>query len=82
MRDYLVVGIVLSAAPACLFNPFFGVLMWTWIAYMNPHRFTFGFAYNFPVALVIAIPTLVGLLFTSERKSSRRFIRRVNSHCF
>jgi len=74
MRDFIIVGIILGAAPACLFNPFFGVLMWSWIAYMNPHRFTWGFAYNFPVALVIAIPTLAGTLFT--RQTNRRFVTR------
>ena len=74
MRDYVIVAIVLAAAPACLFNPFFGVLMWAWIAYMNPHRFTWGFAYNFPVAMIVAVPTLVGAFFTS--KTNRRFMTR------
>lgn len=37
--------------------------MWVWVAYFNPHRFTYGMAYNFPVSMVIAIPTLLGLLF-------------------
>lgn len=67
MRDALVVGIILAAAPVCFFRPYFGVLMWVWIAYFNPHRFTWGFAYNFPVSTVVAIPTLLGLLFSRER---------------
>jgi len=35
---------------------------------MNPHRFTWGLAYDFPVAAVIAAGTLAGLLFTREPK--------------
>jgi probable O-glycosylation ligase (exosortase A-associated) len=41
--------------------------MWTWIAYFNPHRYGWGVAYNFPAALVVAAPTLVGMLFTRQR---------------
>jgi len=74
MRDLVLIAIFLAAAPVCLFNPYFGVLMWTWVAYFNPHRFTWGAAYNFPAAIVIAIPTLVGTLFT--RKINRSFLTR------
>jgi len=69
MRDFLVLSIILGSVPICLVNPYFGVLMWYWVTYFNPHRFTWGIAYNFPVALAIAGPTLLGLFFT--RKSIR-----------
>ncbi len=74
MRDLILIAIFVGAAPVCLFNPYFGVLMWTWVAYFNPHRFTWGIAYNFPAAIVIAIPTLVGTLFT--RKMNKSFLTR------
>ena len=35
---------------------------------MNPHRLTWGFAYNMPFAFVIAITTLVALLVSREPK--------------
>jgi len=70
MRDYIVLAIILGSVPAAFINPFFGVLMWTWVAYFNPHRFTWGVAYNFPVALVLAVPTLAGTLFTRKRNSN------------
>jgi len=69
MRDFVVLAIVLGAAPVCLLSPYFGVLMWYWVTYMNPHRFTWGFAYDFPVAVAVAVPTLAGMLFA--RKSMR-----------
>ncbi len=67
MRDYIVLAIILGSVPAAFLNPFFGVLMWTWVAYFNPHRFTWGVAYTFPVAMALAVPTLVGTLFTKHR---------------
>src|SRR5580704_1896559 len=66
MRDFLVLAIILGAAPVCLFNPYFGVLMWYWVTYFNPHRFAWGVAYDFPVAAVIAGPTLVGTFFAKK----------------
>jgi putative inorganic carbon (HCO3(-)) transporter len=67
MRDIIVLGIIFAAIPFCFFRPYFGLLMWTWVAYFNPHRLTWGIAYDFPVAMCIGIPTLAGLLFTRER---------------
>src|SRR5580704_5040134 len=63
MRDVLVLAIIVASIPFCFIRPFFGAMMWVWVAYFNPHRFTYGIAYNFPVSTVIAIPTLLGLLF-------------------
>ncbi len=74
MRDYIVLAIILASVPICFFNPYIGVLMWSWIAYFNPHRFAWGLAYHFPVATVIAVPTLAGTLFA--RKVNRRFFTR------
>src|ERR1700685_2913790 len=69
MRDFIVMAIILGSAPICLVSPYYGVLMWYWVTYFNPHRFTWGYSYTFPVALVIAVPTLLGTLFA--RKSLR-----------
>jgi probable O-glycosylation ligase (exosortase A-associated) len=66
MRDFIVLAIILGSAPVCLFNPYFGVLMWYWVTYFNPHRFAWGVAYDFPVAAVIAGPTLVGTFFAKK----------------
>ena len=66
MRDYFILAIILGAAPICLFNPYFGILMWTWVAYFNPHRFAWGRVYDFPVALLIGGATLAGVPFVKE----------------
>lgn len=66
MRDYLVLAIVFVSVPIALVSPYYGVLIWSWLAYFNPHRNTWGIARDFPVAIVIAIPTLVGTLFAPK----------------
>jgi len=69
MRDLLLTAIVFGSLPFILFwRPHLGALLWVWISMMNPHRLSYGFAYNFPFAQVIAITTLVGLLFTRHRR--------------
>ncbi len=74
IRDTIVVAIILLSAPVALFNAYFGVLMWTWIAYFNPHRYAWGIArYWLPPAIIIAVPTLVGTLFAP--KNIRIFTR-------
>jgi probable O-glycosylation ligase (exosortase A-associated) len=69
MRDILVITIVVAGALAALRRPWVGVMLWTWLSIMNPHRFTWGFAYTAPLAAVAAGSTLVGLLFTSDRQN-------------
>ena len=36
---------------------------------MNPHRFTWAAAYDYPFAKIVAIVTIAGLLFTKDRMS-------------
>ncbi|ENO78175.1 putative O-glycosylation ligase, exosortase A system-associated [Thauera sp. 63] len=69
MRDLLIVSIVGVMALMALKRPWIGVMLWTWISIMNPHRYTYGFAYSAPLAAVAAGATLLGLLFTRERQS-------------
>lgn len=69
MRDLLVVGIIALVALIALRRPWIGVLLWVWVSIMNPHRYTYGFAYDAPVAMLAAVSTLAGLLFTREKES-------------
>lgn len=66
MRDLIVISLVLAASLSALKRPWIGVLAWAWVSLMNPHRFSWGFAYDFPVAMLIAVCTLLGMLFHSK----------------
>lgn len=68
MRDYLVTAIVFGLLPFILRKPHVGILAWSWLSYMNPHRLTWGFAYSFPFAQIVAITTLISILFSKEPK--------------
>lgn len=69
MRDLLIIFIFLVAAIMALKRPWIGVMLWTWLSLMNPHRYGWSFAYSAPLAMISALATLVGLLFTTERQS-------------
>lgn len=68
MRDLLITLIVFGSVPNMLRYPHVGVLVWSWLGYMNPHKLSWGFAVSFPFAQVTAIATLVGVMFSRERK--------------
>lgn len=68
MRAYVLAAVLVLLIPAALFSPFIGLLGWTWISYFNPHQFTWGFTRALPVGMLIAVPTLLGLPFTRQRR--------------
>lgn len=70
MRDYIVLALVMLGALSSLRHPWVGVMLWTWISMLNPHRFSYGVAYSAPVAAVAAAVTLIGLVATKDRRSS------------
>ncbi len=65
MRDLFVTAIVLGVLPFVFRHAWIGVLLWTWISLMNPHRLSWGFAYDAPFAALAGGVTLVSL-FTSK----------------
>jgi putative inorganic carbon (HCO3(-)) transporter len=69
MRDILIVAPALLAALIALRRPWVGVILWTWLSIMNPHRYTYGFAFSAPLAAIAAGTTLLGLLMTQDRRS-------------
>jgi len=66
MRDILTVSLVALCAAAALFHPWIGVMGWTVISLMNPHRYAY-LASEFHVAAAVAIATLIGLILTRDR---------------
>lgn len=67
MRDLLIIGIIGWLAAGGLAHPWVGIMGWTWISLMNPHRLSWRLGEQ-PVALVFALATFVGLLFTKDRR--------------
>ena len=69
MRDILVIALVLAGSIAALRRPWIGIMLWTWLSIMNPHRYTYGIAYSAPLAAVAVGATVFGLLLTRDRES-------------
>jgi putative inorganic carbon (hco3(-)) transporter len=68
MRDIIITTMVFGMLPYILRYPWYGVLAWSWLSYMNPHRLAWGFAYDMPFAQIVAIVLLISLLISSEKK--------------
>jgi probable O-glycosylation ligase (exosortase A-associated) len=69
MRDIAIVLPVVLCALVALRYPWVGVMCWNWLSIMNPHRYTYGFAYDAPLAALAAVSTMVGFLATRDRAS-------------
>jgi len=68
MRDILVSSIIFGALPFVFRFPWFGIILFTWLSLMNPHRLAYGFSLSFPFAMIVALTTLVALLCSKEIK--------------
>lgn len=68
MRDLLVTALVVVALFLTLKHPHYGIYLWGWLSYMNPHKQAWGFAQTMPFAAMAAAVTLAAYLFSKEPK--------------
>lgn len=68
MRDIVLTLVVLGLIPRMFRRPDIGLMMFTWISLMNPHKLAWGFARELPFAAMAAATTLAGLLVWKEPK--------------
>jgi len=68
MRDVIILIGLLALIPMILKRPYIGVLAWTWVALLSPHREAFGFSTALRPNLLIAVVTLVAFAISTERK--------------
>ena len=68
MRDIALALFIFGMLPYILMRPYLGLLIWSWLGYMNPHRLCYGFAVTFPWVYLVAVVTLLSLLFSKEPK--------------
>lgn len=67
MRDIALVLVFIPMLFMALRHTWAGVLLWTWFSLMNPHRLTFGFAYDMQFAAVAAAATLLSMLWNRDK---------------
>jgi probable O-glycosylation ligase (exosortase A-associated) len=69
MRDIALALFIFGTIPFILSRPYIGLLVWSWLGYMNPNRLCYGFAVNFPWVMVIAVLTMLSIAVSKESKS-------------
>ncbi len=60
--------LIFGTIPFILKRPVVGTLTYAVVGLMNPHRLSYGAAYDFPFALVLCVITLISLLISKEQK--------------
>lgn len=68
MRDLFVTAVIFGLIPFIFKRPWAGILLWSWLGYMNPHRLAWGFAFDFPFAMIVGIVTITSFFFSKEKK--------------
>ncbi len=69
LRSIAFTAIILPLLAVTAFGkPFVGVLLWSWVSFMSPHRMIYGFASDIPWAMVTFLATLIGCLIAREPK--------------
>ena len=68
MRDIVILIGLIALIPMIFKRPYIGVLVWTWIAILNPHREAFGFSTALRPNLLIVLITLLAFVFSTEKK--------------
>ncbi|MDO9007518.1 MAG: putative O-glycosylation ligase, exosortase A system-associated [Thiobacillus sp.] len=68
MRDLFITAIIFGLLPFVFKRPWLGILLWSWLGYMNPHRLAWGFAYSLPFSMIVGLVTIVAFMASKEKK--------------
>jgi probable O-glycosylation ligase (exosortase A-associated) len=68
MRDLVFMAAMAGLLPLAIMRPFAGVLLWSWISFMNPHRLVWGVALDMPWAMAVFAATIIGCVLAAEPK--------------
>lgn len=67
IRDYILMAILFATIPLSVWQPFFGLLAFSWFAYMRPNDMTWG-VNQFRPSLLIAVATIAGVIFSRRER--------------
>jgi len=68
MRDVIVSLFILGLFPACFRKPFFGLIVFSWLAYMRVQDLTWGFARGQRWSFYVAIMMFAGFFINERRR--------------
>lgn len=68
MRDLIIIGLVAASLPVIVFRPYFGLLVYGWLAYMRPQDMAWGPSRWLPLSQWVAIALVIGLVLALGRE--------------
>jgi probable O-glycosylation ligase (exosortase A-associated) len=68
VRGLLLFAFLIALAPLAISIPYVGVLVWSWLSFMSPHRETFSFTYDFHIVIGFALAALIGWAIAGKPK--------------
>jgi len=68
VRDLFVQAVVYGSLPVILFRPFWGLLVYSWLAFMRPQDMAWGASRTLPLSQWVAIAMIVGLALALGRE--------------
>ncbi|MGQ0552054.1 MAG: putative O-glycosylation ligase, exosortase A system-associated [Planctomycetota bacterium] len=67
MRDVVVFLLFIVLLPSCFLRPWFGLLVFSWLAYNRTQDLTWGFARSLPISQLVAVAMVAGWLLWEYR---------------
>lgn len=68
MRDLIVMAVVIGSLPVILFRPFYGLMVYSWLAFMRPQDMAWGASRDLPLSQWVAIAMVIGLVLAFGRE--------------
>jgi probable O-glycosylation ligase (exosortase A-associated) len=68
VRDLIIVALVSASLPVIVFRPYFGLLVYGWLAYMRPQDMAWGISRSLPLSQWVAIALVLGLVVALGRE--------------
>lgn len=66
MRDLVIAGLMIAGLGLAVYRPFAGIMLWSWISFMNFHQLSWGFASGLPWAFLAFAATVAGCVLQRE----------------
>lgn len=68
MRSLLLTILIIALLPSAFITPFLGVLVWSWVSFMSPHRLVWGIGDALPWAVIVGSVGIAGWLVSERRR--------------
>jgi len=68
VRSLLLTIFIVALLPSAFLTPFIGVLLWSWVSFMSPHRLVWGVGDSLPWAAIVGSVGIAGWLISERRR--------------